>query len=103
MKSTIKRQRIEVLVDTPLVKRIVDAAEAAGVTGYTLLPTLGGLGHSGRWADDQVSGAASKVLFLTVTNDGKATKLIEALNPLLESHRLVLFSSEVDVIRGERF
>ena len=103
MTSTIKRRRIEVLVDRPLVQRIVEAAEVAGVTGYTLMPTLGGLGHGGRWSDDQISGAESKVLFLTVTHEGKAAALVEALTPLLESHGLVVFIGDVDVIRGDRF
>ncbi len=103
MTSTITRQRIEVLVDSPLVQRILDAAKSAGVTGYTMLPTLGGLGQGGHWADDQVSGAASKVLFITVTNEKKAAALIDALTPLLESHSFVLFRSNVEVVRGERF
>jgi hypothetical protein len=47
MVNTVQRQKIEILVDGPLVRRIVAAAEAAGVTGYTLLPTLGGAGHGG--------------------------------------------------------
>jgi len=103
MTNTIIRQRIEVLVDTPLVQRIVEAAESAGVTGYTLLPTLGGLGQGGKWSDERVSGAESKVLFITVTNENKAELLIEALTPLLESHSLVLFRSNVQVVRGDRF
>lgn len=82
---------------------MVAAAEAAGVTGYTLLPTLGGAGHGGCWSDDQVAGADAKVMFVTITNDAKAAALTDALAPLLESHGLLLISGTVDVVRAEKF
>lgn len=103
MTDTVQRRKIEILVDAPLVRRIVAAAEAAGVTGYTLLPTLGGAGQGGRWSDDQVTGAEAKVMFVTVTNDAKAAALTDALAPLLDSHGLILVASTVDVVRAARF
>lgn len=103
MTSTVQRRKIEILVDAPLVRRIVAAAEAAGVTGYTLLPTLGGAGHGGRWSDDQLTGAEAKVMFVTITNDAKAAALTDALAPLLESHGLILVTSAVEVVRAAKF
>jgi nitrogen regulatory protein PII len=103
MTHTVQRRKIEILVDAPLVRRIVAAAEAAGVTGYTLLPTLGGAGHRGRWSDDQLTGAEAKVMFVTIANDAKADALVDALAPLLESHGLILVTSLVDVVRGAKF
>lgn len=103
MVTTVQRRKIEILVDAPLVRRVEAAAAAAGVTGYTLLPTLGGSGGGGRWSDDQVTGAQAKVMFVTITNDAKAAALTDALAPLLESHGLLLVSSVVDVVRAEKF
>lgn len=103
MVNTIQHRKIEILADAPLVRRVVAAAEAAGVTGYTLLPTLGGAGHGGRWSDDQVTGADAKVMFVTITNDVKAAALTDALEPLLESHGLLLVLSIVEVVRAGKF
>jgi hypothetical protein len=103
MMQMVSRRRIEVLVDSPLVRRVVAAAATAGVTGYTLFPTLGGSGEGGAWTDDQLSGAESKVVFLTITSAEKADALIKALSPLLESHGLILLMSSVDVVRGGKF
>ena len=103
MVDPIQRRKIEILVDAPLVRRVVAAAEAVGVTGYTLLPTLGGRGQGGTWSDDQVTGTEAKVMFIAITNDQRATALIDALAPLLESHGLLLASSLVDVVRAEKF
>ena len=103
MVSTVQRRKIEILVDGPLLRRVVAAAEDAGVTGYTLLPVLGGAGHSGRWSDDQVTGADAKILFVTITSEAKAAALTDALAPLLASHGLLLVSGIVDVVRAEKF
>lgn len=100
---TAPRRRLEILVDRPLAARIAAAAEAVGVSGYTLLPTLGGRGHGGRWSDDQVSGADTKVLFWTVTTQDKADALIASLSPLLDSYGLLVIASDVEVIRDTRF
>jgi hypothetical protein len=103
MVETVQRRKIEILVDAPLVRRVVALAEAAGITGYTLLPTLGGAGHGGRWSDDQVAGADAKLMFVTITNDAKANALTDALAPLLQSHGFLLVSGLVDVVRAEKF
>jgi hypothetical protein len=103
MVETVQRRKIEILVDAPLVRRVLPIAEAAGITSYTLLPTLGGSGHGGRWSDDQVAGADAKVMFVTITNDAKAEALTEAIAPLLQSHGFLLVTGVVDVVRADKF
>lgn len=103
MTDTVPRRKIEVLVDGPLVPKIAAAAAGVGVSAYTLLPVMGGSGRSGRWTDDQVTGVESKLMFMTVTSEEKAAALIDALAPILESHRLLLISSEVAVVRAGKF
>jgi PII-like signaling protein len=101
--EAVQRRKIEVLVDAPLARRIMEKADEVGVTGYTILPTLGGAGRGGRWQDDQVTGAEAKVIFVTVTNDAKAEAFTNAIAPLLESHRLILMTSIVEVMRPGKF
>ena len=103
MTTTTTKIRIEILVDAPLVRRITEAAESVGVTGYTLMRTIAGSGRGGRWIEDQLTGAQTKVVFVTVTGPRRADALIEALKPVLDSHGLMLTRSEVEVVRGDRF
>ncbi|MEO0328021.1 MAG: hypothetical protein AAF217_05420 [Pseudomonadota bacterium] len=104
MNKTSTACRIEVLVDLPLLRRIKEISTEVGNPGYTVLPTLEGAGHSGIWFDERVSGGAgSRVIFLTITSDEKADQFVTALEPLLESHGLIVTRSTVDVIRSERF
>jgi len=99
----IQRRRIEVLVDRPLVPPIVDAANAAGIAGYSLLPAMGGAGLGGTWSDVEISGAQAKLIFLTVASQDKTDRLVEVLSPLLDSYGLVLFIGTVEVVRGARY
>lgn len=101
--TIVQRRRIEVLVDRPLVPLIVDAARSAGISGYSLVPVLGGAGHGGTWSDDEISGAQAKLIFLTVASQDKTDRLVELLSPLLDSHGLILFVGTVDVVRGARY
>ena len=104
MVVTTKRRKVEILVDTPLLRQIRKLAEEAGVSGYTLYPTVGGEGGQGRWQDDQVTGGAgSKILFSTILDEDHAEALLDKLNPLLDEFGLIVTLSNVEVIRANRF
>ena len=98
------KKRIEVLVDAPLLRKIRQLSEQCGISGYTVLPTLEGGGHGGRWFDERVTGGAgSKVIFLPITSEQKAQDFIDALIPLLETYSLIVTRSDVEVLRGGKF
>ncbi|WP_017667978.1 DUF190 domain-containing protein [Sandarakinorhabdus sp. AAP62] len=101
--NTTRRRRIEVLADEPLIPAITRIAASAGIVHYTLLPVSGGAGVRGRWRDDQLSGATSKVMLLLVTSEEHADAFVEQLAPMLETHHLLLMVSDVSVVRGHRF
>ncbi|WP_369025532.1 hypothetical protein [Qipengyuania sp. RANM35] len=103
MIETTPRERIEVLVDAPLAPRLADMAEAAGITGHTLIRTESGRGRHGDWSEDLISGATAKYIFLTIANRDRAETFLQMIAPLLDSHGLVVLRSTVDVIRPERF
>ena len=103
MVETVTRKRIEILVDKPLEQIPMRAAADAGIAGYSLIRVQSGQGQHGSWRNDRISGAESKVIFLTITSEEKAAKLVDALVPKLDSHGLLLTVSDVQVVRGERF
>jgi len=103
MSMTTERTRVEILLDEPLVRTVVEIIERAGVTGYTHFVAAGGSGRSGRWTDDQVTRADSKVLILTIATTETAKVIVAELAPLLESHGIVIMLSSVQVVRADRF
>lgn len=89
--------RLEILVDGPLVPRVIALAEAAGVSHYMLLMTQGGRGRHGRWRRDEVTGTTNKQLFVAILTPGVADALCAELEPLAESHDLLVITSPASV------
>ena len=102
MIEMVVRKRIEILADAAVVRRVTDAIDAAGITGWTITPVQSGKGREGRWREERVMGT-DKVLVLTIAAQDKAMALAESLAPILTSHGLLLTMWDVEVIRGERF
>ncbi|MXO95697.1 transcriptional regulator [Erythrobacter aquimaris] len=102
MIETVIRKRIEILTDTALQRRVTDAIDRVGITGWTITPVQSGKGREGRWREERVMGT-DKVLVLTIAPQDKAMALAEDIAPILTSHGLLLSMWDVEVIRGERF
>lgn len=102
MIETVIRKRIEILTDTALQRRVTDAIDRVGITGWTITPVQSGKGREGRWREERVMGT-DKVLVLTIASQDKAMALAEDIAPILTSHGLLLSMWDVEVIRGERF
>lgn len=100
--NTVLRKRIEILADAPLLPRLVDALEQCGIDGHTILPAVSGVGRTGSWSDDRLTGT-SKLLLMAIASDEHADLLVEKMAPLLDSHRLLLIISTVSVVRRDRF
>lgn len=103
MIETVTRKRIEVLVDLPLVPVVVDAVNAAGISGWSVIHVDGGGGRAGRWRQDELTGVGAKRIVLAVANEANAAAFTERLAPMLDSHGLLLTVGDVQVVRGERF
>lgn len=100
--QTVTRKRIEVLADAPLVPRIVAALHRADIHGHTVLAALSGSGRTGSWSEDRLTGS-EKRLVMAIASADHAQAFVDALAPLLDSHRLLLTIADVEVVRGDRF
>jgi hypothetical protein len=103
MVETVTRKRIEILVDTPLVPRLIKHAREVDISGWSLIHIDAGGGRDGAWQHDDVTGAAAKTIILMIASEAKASALVDALAPFLDSYRLLLTVGDVQVVRGERF
>jgi hypothetical protein len=102
MIETVIRKRIEILCDKALQKRVTDAVNRAGITGWTIVPVTSGKGREGLWREESVMGT-DKVFVLTIAAEEKAMALAEDLAPMLTNLGFILTMWDVEVIRGERF
>lgn len=97
-------KRIEITIEAIMQKRLTQALEAAGVTGYTILPVLGGSGRSGAWSrEGQVSRASGMVQVVCIRRPDQVDTLLEAAFAVVETHIGVVSVTDCQVLRAERF
>lgn len=100
--QTVSRKRIELLADAPLLPRLLAALEACEIGGHTIYHPTSGAGRTGRWSEDGLTGT-SKLMLVAIASHDHASAFVDQIAPLLDSHRLLLTLSVVEVVRGDRF
>ena len=102
--DTHKAKRVEIIIEAPMERRLKDALTGAGVSGFTVLPVLGGSGRSGRWSrEGQVSSAGGMVALVCIIRPDRLDTLLDAAFKVVDRHIGVVCISDCEVLRAERF
>ena len=102
--QTHPKKRIDVIVEAPLVRRIIDRLDQANVSGYSVMPIMAGRGQEGSWtADGQISNATQMVAIVSITDASKVNDILNSVFGVI-SHQIGFVTiSDVSVVRPERF
>ncbi len=101
---TTPAKRIEIIIEAPALPKLSRALEAAGATGYTVLPVFGGYGRTGAWTrEGEVSGGQGMVAVLVITQADRVEALTDAVYEVMERQIGVMAVSDCAVVREERF
>lgn len=102
--ATHRKKRIEVVIEAPVLSRLLDGLDRLSVTGYTVLPALAGRGRTGSWRrDDAVNPAGQMVCVVCITDQQKVSDILDAVHSLLARQIGIVSVSDVEVIRQEHF
>ena len=102
--QTHDAKRVEITIEKVMQSRLTDALHKAGVTGYTILPVLGGSGRSGEWSRaGQVSRGTGMVQVVCIIRPERLDGLLEAAFTVVERHIGMVSISDCQVLRAERF
>ncbi|NUB44666.1 transcriptional regulator [Fertoebacter nigrum] len=101
--QTHQAKRVEIIIEAPMEGRLTAALEKAGVTGFTVLPVLGGSGRSGRWTRDGQVGRAGMVAVICLVRPERLDGLLDAAFAVVERHIGVVSITDCAVLRAERF
>ena len=98
------RKRLEITVEKRRLQTVVDILDADGeVTGYTVLRTLGGRGHTGERLPQPYSDVLDTVVVVAIVKAEVAGRVVERLAPLLEEIVGIVAVSDVQVMRAGHF
>ena len=102
--KTHQAKRVVITIEAIMQSRLTDAMEAAGVTGYSILPVLGGSGRSGAWSrEGQIGRANGMVQVICIIKPARLDGLLDAACKVVDKHIGVVTISDVEVLRAERF
>ncbi len=101
--QTHKAKRVEIIIEAPMEGRLTEALMAAGVTGFTVLPVLGGSGRSGHWSREGQVGRSGMVAVICIIRPERLDGLLEAAFKVVDRHIGVVSVTDCEVLRAERF
>lgn len=103
MKTHLKK-RIDIMVEAPLMQRVLNLLDQQNVSGYTVLPVLAGRGKDGAWHRDGVVGrAGALVMIFCIVDEQRMDEILEPLFKLVSRQIGIVTISDVQVIRAEYF
>ena len=101
--QTHAAKRVEIIIEAPMEGRLTDALAAAGVSGFTVLPVLGGSGRSGQWSREGQVGRSGMVAVVCLIAPERLDGLLDAAFAVVQRHIGVVSVTDVQVIRPARF
>lgn len=102
--QTFPKKRIEIIIETPLARRLAERLQAADAPGYTILRALGGSGRDGAWSGGGLAGGVGQMtLFICIVDAAKVDAILEPTFEIVSRQIGIISIGDVEVVRGERF
>jgi PII-like signaling protein len=102
--KTFSKKRIDIMVEAPLMQRVIALLDAEGVSGYSVLPVLAGRGQDGPWHRDGIVGrAGAMVLVFCILDEQRVDAVMGPLFALISRQIGIVTVSDVSVIRPDHF
>jgi PII-like signaling protein len=102
--QTFPKKRIELFVEAPLLRRMLDRFDKAGVSGYSVLPVVAGRGQTGPWsADTQIGTAGGMYCVVCIVDPARADTVLEIVYTAVSRQIGIVSICDVAVVRSERF
>ena len=97
-------KKIEIVIKGDTLAAIEDLLKQGGVTGYTIIRDVSGLGHGGYHGGRLLfNDRDSFLMIVTVAPEEKIQQILIGLKPFFEHHSGVLFVSDTQVLRMSYF
>jgi nitrogen regulatory protein PII len=101
--QTHRRRKLEIIVESAILKRTEAILTECGVHVFTVLDGSEGRGLAGRWEDENVADALEQRMIVAVTTTEADEKVFARMAEIFARYPGVIYASDVDVLRAERF
>ena len=102
--KTYRKKRIDIMVEAPLMNRMIDILESLEVGGYTIVPAIAGRGKSGSWhRDGQVGRVGAVVQIFCIVDESRIDEILTPIFELVAQQIGIVTVSDTRVIRPDHF
>lgn len=91
----IKMKKVEIIAEAAEIENIIQIFESLDVSGHTIINDISGTGGRGNRFADELTDVFKNKYILTVCDEQKATKITEAVRPLLKKRGGICIVSDV--------
>ena len=102
--QTFAKKRLDILIEAPILRRLLTLLDELDVSGYTVVPAIAGRGRGGSWHREAAVGEAGRMVMVYCIVDEKRVE--DILKPVFElvSRQIGIVSvADVEVVRPDRF
>jgi nitrogen regulatory protein PII len=93
------KKRVEILVEAPLLRRVLTALDELGVPGYSLMDIVGGRGGGNAWAETDEIGNVSRMLcVISLVEPDHLESILTRIAGIIAGRTGVTAISDVEVI-----
>lgn len=93
-----KMKKVEIVIETMMLEEVVAIIDQAGVSGYTIFPSVTGRGHRGHRTGLGFTDVLNNTMIFTLTNEAAALKISQETKKLIQNYAGVVIISDVDVV-----
>ena len=97
-------KKVDIIVSGERLPFVRDLLARVRVTGYTIVPNVSGMVHSGFYEGNLIFNETSSLaLLMTVVREEQVELILEGLTPLFERYSGIMYVSDVGVSRQDHF
>jgi PII-like signaling protein len=100
---THAKKKLEIIIEAPMLNRLLDLLDRLAVTGYTVVPAIAGRGRDGSWREGNLTDAGRMVLVMCITDPARVPQVLEPVYKLLARQIGIVTVSDVSVVRADHF
>lgn len=101
--KTVRRRKLEIIIEAPVLGRIEQILREEGVRGWSVFRGVEGRGTSGEWHAGGLSSAEENRLIIALTTAEAADQVMGKLAAFFEDYPGIVYASDVEVLRPDRF
>lgn len=102
--QTYPKKRIEIMIEAPMMDRVLRFLDQSDVAGYTVFPAIAGKGQDGAWHRDGLVGRVGSVVqIVCILDENRCRELLDPLFEMVAPQIGIVSISTVEVVRPTKF